>query len=426
MRYRKRATLDCCRLVAVVVGGLGLLAAGPLRAEWTTDGFVAARLGLADAQPGWIDGGQGRFLGGRGGGNGTGTDYNGGLEGRLLLHYEAGLEWSAQLHLGARADSRSEVRHAGLIEAHLDRRWFAPDQRWQLRLGQFFLPTSQENIERGWVSPYSLTNSALNSWVGEEFRPIGADLSWRRDLTDDRNLELAATVFGGNDSSGALLAWRGFAWHDRLGYYGETVPLPSLFSLRDPAIFGVQRSEGTKPFGPDLDGRPGYAFRLRFGDALTRWHLSLIDNRGDLDLHKGEYAWRTRFALGGWEHNALAEGWGFAAEVLGGDSRMGARGGPKAHIRFHTAYLLASYGDEPWRYTIRIEGFNIDDIDQTIAENNDESGHAITLAALRHFNVWRLGAEYLYIDGKRPAAAFEGLPLQTGGHQLRVEARYVF
>jgi hypothetical protein len=105
---------------------------------------------------------------------------------------------------------------------------------------------------------------------------------------------------------------------------------------------------------------------------------------------------------------------------------MGERGGPKAHIRFHTAYLLASLGHEPWRYTIRLEGFDVDDLDQTIAENNEESGYAITLAALRYFNAWRVGAEYLYVDGKRPAAAVEGLPLQTGGHQFKIEARYVF
>jgi hypothetical protein len=413
------------RSIQVAVLGLAAaLVSGPLHAEWEVDGFAAGRLSYSDAPRSWIDRGFGRLLGGDG--DEASGDPGVGAEARLLLHYSDGLEWSGRLHLGARADTASEGRHAGLIEAHVDRRWFGDGQRWQLRLGQFFLPSSQENIDPGWVSPYSLTHSALNSWIGEEFRPIGVDLSWRRELADERDLELAATVFGGNDSSGALLAWRGFAWHDRLSFYGETLPLPALFSLQDPAIFADQNDAGSKPFGPDLDGRPGYAARLRFGDALTRWHLGVADNRGDLGLHKGEYAWRTRFALAGWEHNALAEGWGYAAEVLAGDSRMGEVGRPKAHIRFHTAYLLASYGSDPWRYTLRLEAFDIDDIDRSIGENNEESGHALTLAALRELAEWRFGIEYLYVDGKRPAAAFEGLPAQAGGHQLKVEARYQF
>lgn len=409
--------------IAVLVMA-GVLLAGPLHAEWEVDGFAAGRLSFSEAQRSWIDGGYGRLLGGSG--DTADGDPGGGVEGRLLLHYSEGLEWSGKLHLGARADSRSAGRRIGLIEAHIDRRWFGAGQRWQLRLGQFFLPSSQENIDAGWVSPYSLTHSALNSWIGEEFRPIGVDLSWRRELASERDLELAATIFGGNDSSGALLAWRGFAWHDRLSYYGETLPLPSLYSLRDPAIFGDQNDAGSKPFGPDLDGRPGYALRLRFGDTLTRWQLAVTDTRGDLGLHKGEYAWRTRFVLAGWEHNALTEGWGYAAEVLAGDTRMGVPGLPKAHIRFHTGYLLASYGQNPWRYTVRLEGFDIDDIDRSIAENNEESGHALTLAALRQLGDWRLGVEYLYVDGKRPAAAIESVAEQAGGHQLRVEARWLF
>ncbi len=107
------------------------------------------------------------------------------------------------------------------------------DERWQLRVGQSFLPTSRENVERLWVSPYTLTHSALNSWIGEELRPLGVDLSWRREFDNQRRLELGATVCGNNDASGALLAWRGFAWHDRLSYYGETLPLPTFEAFHD-------------------------------------------------------------------------------------------------------------------------------------------------------------------------------------------------
>ncbi len=386
-------------------------------------GFVAARGSISDAPAAWTDRGLGRFLEGDADGDAV---FGIGGESRLLIEASHGLEWSAQLHLGARVESSAVGRDVGVVEAFVQRRWFGTDQRWQLRVGQSFLPTSRENVERLWVSPYTLTHSALNSWIGEELRPLGVDLSWRREFDNQRRLELGATVFGNNDASGALLAWRGFAWHDRLSYYGETLPLPPLASLGDPAIFGDQDDNGTTPFGADLDGRPGYALRARWSTEKQTWMLTAVDTRGDLGLHDGEYAWRTRFLLAGFEHNALAEGWGYAAEALGGDSRMGIPGLPKAHIRFYTAYLLASYGADPWRYSVRVEGFDIDDIDQTIAENNEEQGWALTLAAIRYAGPWRLGMELLYVDGRRPGAGELAIPLQTGGEQLRFEARYEF
>ncbi|MCB1633638.1 MAG: hypothetical protein KDI51_03560 [Xanthomonadales bacterium] len=409
------------RLAAwMLLAGQGVAQA---QTEWHSEGFLALRAGVTDAPVGWLQGGYGRLLDGADDGLQAGA----GLEGRWLLGFDSGLAWSGRLHLAGRTDRDAGGRHLGVVEAFIERRWFGEDgQRWQLRGGQFFLPTSMENIERGWVSPYTLTHSALNSWIGEEFRPLGLDLSWRRALDEQRSLELAATVFQGNDASGALLAWRGFAWHDRVSVYGEALPLPDLFSLRDPAIFGDQRDDGTQPFGRDLDGRPGYALRLRLAGERQAWRLAAVDSRGDLELHRGEYAWRSRFVVAGWERDALSEGWGYAAEWLAGDTRMGIPGRPKVHLRFNTAYLLASYGRDPWRCTVRVEGFDSDDLDRSAAENNEESGWALTLAALRQFERWRVGVEYLYVDGHRPAAAVEGQPLQQGGQQLRLEVRYLF
>lgn len=400
-----------------------LLPATQSQAEVSVLGFVAARGTLSDAPRSWTEGALGRLLDGEGDGE---FSAGLGLEARVLIEASSGLDWSAKLHLGARQDSNSVGRNLGVVEAFVERRWFGDGQRWQLRAGQFFLPVSRENVEALWVNPYTLTHSALNSWIGEEIRPVGIDFSWRRELESGARVDLGVTVFGQNDSSGALLAWRGFAWHDRLSLYGETLPLAPLDSLNDPAIFGDQNDAGTKPFGSDLDGRPGYALRARWSDGLRNWLLTAVDTRGDLGLHSGEYAWHTRFLLAGFDHNAVGQGWGYAAEAMGGDSRMGIVGRPMAHIRFYTAYLLASYGADPWRYSVRAEGFDIDDIDQTIAENNEEQGYALTLAAIRYLGQWRLGLEYLYIDGERTGAADLLLDRQTGGQQLKFEVRYEF
>ena len=47
--------------------------------------------------------------------------------------------------------------------------------RWNVRAGAFFPPVSLENDDLGWTSPYTLTPSAINSWVGSELRTIGGE-----------------------------------------------------------------------------------------------------------------------------------------------------------------------------------------------------------------------------------------------------------
>ena len=40
-----------------------------------------------------------------------------------------------------------------------------------------FLPTSRENVDPLWQSPYTLTLSSLNTWIGEEVRLAGLDVA---------------------------------------------------------------------------------------------------------------------------------------------------------------------------------------------------------------------------------------------------------
>jgi len=52
--------------------------------------------------------------------------------------------------------------------------------RLRVKAGAFHAPVSLENRAPGWDSPYTLSYSALNSWLGEELRTIGleAQLDW--------------------------------------------------------------------------------------------------------------------------------------------------------------------------------------------------------------------------------------------------------
>ena len=52
---------------------------------------------------------------------------------------------------------------------------------WSVKTGAFFPTISLENDDLGWTSPYTLTPSAINSWIGEELRTIGSEAILRYD-----------------------------------------------------------------------------------------------------------------------------------------------------------------------------------------------------------------------------------------------------
>lgn len=324
----------------------------------------------------------------------------------------------------ARSDSGG--RHAGLLEAFVDiGRLGTEGYRW--RFGQAFAGTSRENVEAFWQTPYTLSLSAVNAWIGEEFRPIGVEYARRWTVGDADTLDLALGAYGGNDTGPAALAWRGFALHNRLSVSGETLPLLPLPSLRDPLRFGAQRSDGTQPFGPDLDGRIGYALRLRYqhGERL-RLSAYYTDNRGDRDLHDGdEYAWATRFAVFGFEWR-WSDDWTMLGEVLHGETQMGFAPGPNVDLRFDAAYLLVSWQHGPWTYSGRLDGFHIAERDRSFGELNTQNGSVLTLAVLRDWGDWRIGAEWLTGDITRPGNAEFDAPVDQGGTQFQILVRRYF
>src|SRR5918993_1018028 len=148
----------------------------------------------------------------------------------LLAPFAFGQQtFDLQGYVAARGVTREEG--SGLIEAYADGRLIFGLDEVQLRAGQFFLPTSRENKDALWASPYAISFSALNTWVAQEVRPIGLDLEWRHTLERGHILTTALTAFRGNDSMGALLGWRGWTVGNRISSYDELLPLPQLSSL---------------------------------------------------------------------------------------------------------------------------------------------------------------------------------------------------
>jgi hypothetical protein len=100
------------------------------------------------------------------------------------------------------------------LETYLRYDDMAGDIGWSVKAGAFFPTISLENDDLGWASPYTLTPSAINSWIGDELRTIGSEgtLRWKSDVGV---LSLTGALTCCNDEAGVLIADRGWAMDDR-------------------------------------------------------------------------------------------------------------------------------------------------------------------------------------------------------------------
>ncbi|MFI5184155.1 MAG: hypothetical protein ACHQNV_07150 [Vicinamibacteria bacterium] len=267
---------------------------------------------------------------------------------------QAGIDWSpspfflAHLHLLARTDDgHSDDGHAGTPEAYVEGRVPLGESRLKVQAGAFFLPTSRENVDALWENPYAISSSALNSWFGQEFRPIGLDLSWTR-----WGATLGATVFRGNDTFGALPLDPGWSLNDRWTLLGQEVPT----------------GEYESSVSAENDHRLGWSARAGWRSAAVSVLYTHIDNHSDGLRHGEYYDWNTRFDVVGFDWNHAD--WTVAGETGWGPTELYYPGGSfEADLR--ASYLLLSRRFGRGRGTARFDAFS----------NGAFHKHALTLAA---------------------------------------------
>jgi len=377
-------------------------------------GFLSAREVYTSGQPSWLQGGFGRLDTGAASVNDHRTV--------TLGLAQIGAEWipTSWLTLHAHGIARRDQpgsggKRAGLVEAYAD----IHSEHFEVRAGQFFLGTSRENIDPLWTSPYTINYSPLNTWIGEEFRPVGIDVAWRPNFY----VTAGVTAFRDNDTLGALLAWRGWSVGNRLSVYNEVLPLPPLFSLR--TAFRDQRHDGTVPMERDLDQRTGFSGRLRLQlPERAMVQVTRVDNRGDRREYRGEYSWQTHFNIAA-AQIGLTSPATVAAEYCWGSTGMGVT--PNfVQADFATWYVLTSVKHANDRYSLRYDTFSTKDRDG-VAEDNSEHGHSWVLAWMHDLTPQvRLGTEFAQVTGSRPAAQQSGFSPNTDGRSVTVEVRYGF
>jgi hypothetical protein len=398
------------RSTYIALIAIACAAAAQAQQTFSVSGIITARGVNASGPRSWLEHDFGRLD--------AGGDRN-----EFFATAHVGVDWNPTPWLTAHASGlarREPTRYAGersgLVDAYVE----LHNEHLQLRAGQFFLGTSRENVGPLWSSPYTISFSALNTWIGEEVRPVGVDLRW----TPNFYVSAGATAFRDNDTAGALLAWRGWTVGNRLTVYNEVLPLPPLASFT--TGFTDQRSDGTVPFEKDLDDRTGYAARLRVQlPELASVQLAHFDNRGDRKEYRDEYAWKTRFDVVSAQAFTTTP-MTVLAEYMRGKTGMGA---PPIFVDadFEAWYVLVSYKVHHERFSARYDGFSTTDRDHAPVETNTEHGRSWLFAWLHDVNDHvRIGAEFVQVTGDRVAAQESGFSPNTDGHTVTLELRYSF
>lgn len=364
--------------------------------------LLDGRLALANGERSWVNGGLGktRF-------EGTST---GGYQG-YAVPVEADLIWTPRFTNSLSANvsaawQRDQENEVDLIEAFVN---FLPPQKgsvgFQFRAGLMWPEISLEHSTGGaWSVVDTITPSAINSWVGEETKVLGAEATVRANL-GEHNVALTGGVFGFNDTSGTLLSFRGWALHDEKATAFGHFPLPPLND------FIVHLQEDRTRSLLEIDHRPGFYGRLDWRPpAPVGVAVFYYDNRGDPEAFNpsGQWGWRTRFLNVG-ANADLSEKTRLVAQAMTGSTIMGFQTGGEnwVHTRFRSAFALLSHRlDDKWTVAGRVEAFDTRERGSRMSPLESEEGWSWTAAAKYLVNDRvTVKAEALNVRSRRPIRA---------------------
>ena len=343
--------------------------------------------------------------------------------GRARFAFGAPLGELWSVHLDASAWDDTYASPVGVTEAYLQLRPY-PRAGYRLRVkaGAFYPPVSLENRAGGWESPYTLSFSAIDTWLAAEVRSVGleAQLDWLGTrLGNAFDLGMTGGVFGWNDGAGVVIANDGFMLHDRQTPVFGRVGRP-----------GAEPLYQAKPFR-ELDGHAGaYAgLEARYLDRVVLRVLR-YDNRADptaVDVVSGATAWWTRFNSAGLRVET-ATGWTAIVQWLAGVSTI-APAGPVEAWPFRAEFALLSRRFGRQTLSARYDEFAVDTNSPPpdFETYGRQRGHAFTAAwrfdADAH---WRLALEWLRVVSHSYNRADLGGPALARETQLQLAVRYAF
>lgn len=338
-------------------------------AAQTVSGRIEAAIIVADSLPSWQSKGVGLIRA-----EGSGLEWQ---QGFVSIEKPLSRNWQANAVIHAYADGE---KHLGFTQAYLQYKPLSPNNiKFKSKIGMFYPAMSVENIAQGWLSPYTYTQSAINSWIGEELRVLGAQAAWfsnGRKRRSPWSWEVNLGVYKGNDPVGSLLTWRGFAMHDRQSLHNDRVefaPVPSVINPED-----FDSPTWLEPF-TEIDGKWG-AYIGAHVSYLRKTNIRyyLYDNRADPDAINEQrlYAWHTKFHSLALQHQ-LNTNWRVMLQLMDGSTLMGDN---SVYADFGAWYLATSYSKAKHKITLRYDYHSVRENDSKPQDPNNSHGEALTLA----------------------------------------------
>ena len=291
--------------------------------------------------------------------------------GPLILRGSIGFTPDLRFVTNLRVDPKQKTA-VDMLDAYIRYRPVSTSRwRWTLRAGAFFPPISLENTGIGWTPEWTLTPSAINSWVGQELRVLGgeATLEWRGER--DR-IEAVVAAYGWNEPAGAAIDGYGWSFSQHpVGLFGH-VRLPNVDDPLGPRVYSYQFRQ--------FDHSVGYYAGLAWERPdIGRVALLRYDNQGDPNAHDStEFGWRTMF----WSL-ALSTEIGpvtVLAQGMVGSTTISTAINETSRTDFWSYYVLAGIERGPWRFAVRFDQFAIRENVADAGIGGDERGVAATAA----------------------------------------------
>src|SRR5436309_13255443 len=166
------------------------------------------RLVGVDGEKSWVDGGFGKLR--------SGSDGEFRVQpqlGNATLVWQPQFTWSVGATISGSVQGGQRTQF-GLSEAFLTYRPMrGRNIAFSARAGLMWPPVSLEHEGADWHVKDSITPSAINSWIGEEVRPVAAEATLGFTLGQHK-VRAKGAIVAANDTAGALGTRRGRGLHD--------------------------------------------------------------------------------------------------------------------------------------------------------------------------------------------------------------------
>ncbi len=376
------------------------------------------RLSATHGEESWVDGGYGK-LGTSGGGDSLKFKPQ---IGEINLAWQPRFSWSLSATVVGTLQG-GERPEAGLEQAYVSFRPMRGQRhRISARAGLMWPSVSLEHEGADWHVRDTITPSAINSWIGEEVRPLAAEIT-ASTFAGEHQLSATAALFAANDTSGTLLTFRGWALHDRTTLAFRRMPLPPL-----EAEYHDYQAPFTHPLldvGPGFAKRPGYYAKLSWQPPVpVRLELFRYDNRADPEAVNAEleWGWRTYFNHAG-AVAKLGASTELKVQALAGRTRMGMVEDDRRWFdaKFRSAFAMLTQTIGKFGLAGRFDAFDVRNHGSLWHDEYDDTGWAATVAGKREWAPFTGVIELLHVSSKREDR-HEHLGLAARQRQTRLQA----